>query len=208
MEERELPEPLLRLTGEEVLHRRLLSDPFLVRGLRPYQPGDPVRDIHWPATARSGVTQLRLHDDTAAVRLLVIINGQLSENQWDQLSDWEQDKIERCISMAAALCLRALRNGMDAGFAVNLATMDGSEAVLMPAGGDARAETLLTAMARLKMVRTLSFPSFLSGLTPPRGTDIAVISAYDSEEIQRQLARLKSLGCSVLLHLTGGGGEK
>ena len=204
MAERELPEPFLRLTGEEVLQRRLLSDPFLIRGLRPYLPGDPVRDIHWPATARSGITQLRLHDDTAAVRLLVVINGQLRENQWDQLADWEEEIIERNISMAAALCLRALRQGMAAGFAANL-MMDTGEAVFLPEGGDSRAEALLTAMARLKMRRTLSFPSFLSTLNPRRGTDIAVISAYDSPEIQRQLARLRQMGCSTLLHLSGRG---
>jgi len=32
--------------GELITKHRTLSDPFLVRGLRPYQPGDPVKDIH------------------------------------------------------------------------------------------------------------------------------------------------------------------
>lgn len=196
-----LPEPLERLTGSWILERRLTPDPFLVRGLRDYVPGDPVRDIHWAASARTGRTQLRLYDTTVSLRLLAVLNGEYRESQWDQVSDQEQPLIEYGISLAATLCVAAVRSGMPAGFAANLRTVDGSEAGAGPVEGDGGEEILLTAFARLKTERTLRFASFLSGLSPDAGTDVVVISAYRSEEIDAELMRLRRRGCQVVFHL-------
>ena len=41
LEQEDLPSPISRLTGELVRRRQLLEDPFLVRGIRAYRPGDP-----------------------------------------------------------------------------------------------------------------------------------------------------------------------
>ena len=113
----ELPMPLSRLIGEAMVQRQLQRDPFLINSIRPYRPGDPVRDIHWPATARTGEVHVRVHDYSAQTRLLVVINSQLKERQWDNLMDYEQDMVEREISMAATMCVNTLRMGLTAGFA-------------------------------------------------------------------------------------------
>ena len=193
LDERDVPAPLARLVAEAVARRHLLTDPFLVRGIRPYQAGDPVRDIHWPATARMGEAQVRLHDYTAQLRLLVVFNMERKAGQWgDTLMDYEQDDVERMISVAATVCVQALRAGLPVGFATNMPQgREETSTVLPPSGGAAREEELLAAFARLTVVRTLAFPLFLETLEDLSGLDMLVISHFDSEEIQTALAPLR-----------------
>ena len=120
--------------------------------------------------------------------------------------EYEQGEIEHEIAMAATLCIRALRAGLAAGFAANMPR--GEEkgcTVLPPAGGAAREEELLTAFARLTILRSLSFPTFLESLTTYTGLDILVISCYDSEEIQNALRKLRRSGNQVELYQLKGG---
>lgn len=207
LDESELPRPLEQLMNEIVADRRLLQDPFLIRGIRPYQIGDPVRDIHWPATARTGQAQIRLHDYSAQSRLLVVLNMQRKENQWgDRLMDYEEAEIEHEISMAATLCVRALQNGFSAGFAANMPIGgDTVSAYIEPAAGSAAQDQLLSAFARLRLLRTLSFTTFLQQLSEHTGLDMLILSCYDSEEIQSALRLLRQNGNQAALYLVKGG---
>lgn len=207
LEDDETPEPLTRLVGEMTVERQLQRDPFLVRGIRPYQLGDPVRDIHWPATARVGEAQVRVHDFTCQARLLVVLNSQTREDQWDNLMDYEQDVIEHEISVAATLCMRLLRAGLTAGFACNM-PMDDPDSrentVLLPMGGVEQQERLLEAFARLKIRRTRSFNTLLDELAAhpdAEGMDLIILSPYDSEELRVRMAALSEAGCSVRLEI-------
>ena len=208
--EDEVPEPLARLIGETAARRQLLTDPFLVRGIRPYQPGDPVRDIHWPATARMGDTQLRVRDYTAQTRLLVVFNAQRTANQWGEIiMDYEEGAIEEEISMAATLCVMALHMGLPAGFAANMPMDRGAESALfLPVTGRAREEELLTAFAHLTVKRTLRFVTFLETLTSLNGMDMLILSCYDSEEVQQAIGKLRRAGNQVTLHLLDAGRGK
>ncbi|RMD79375.1 MAG: DUF58 domain-containing protein, partial [Chloroflexi bacterium] len=44
----------------------LLRDPLRVVGVREYTPSDPLKDIHWAATARTGTLQTRVYEPTTA----------------------------------------------------------------------------------------------------------------------------------------------
>ena len=194
----ELPLPVSRLQGDLIVRRHLVSDPFLVNGIRGYQNGDAVKDIHWPATARMGSLQVKTHDYTADTRLLVVINAQMSESQWGDLMDYEQELIERAISMAATVCVRVLRAGVAAGFAANM-PLDEEEkpTILLPERYNAREEELLSAFARLKILRCRNFLSFLDDLSFLRGTDILLLSAYTSEDMEFKINQLRFLGNTV-----------
>ncbi|MBE5774023.1 MAG: DUF58 domain-containing protein [Clostridiales bacterium] len=198
LEDEDLPMPLSRLIGEAIVQRQLLRDPFLVNNIRAYLPGDPVRDIHWPATARTGELHVRVHDFSAQTRLMVVINAQIKENQWADLMNYEQDAIEHEISVAATLCLKALRCGLTAGFCSNMRLDDREESVVMlPSGGEAREEELLTAFAHLNVSRTLHFNTFLETLYALSGLDFVVLSCYDSPAIQARLEGLRQRGNTV-----------
>ena len=207
LSDQDLPLPVSRLQGDLIVRRHLVTDPFLVNGIRPYQRGDQQRDIHWPATARMGTLQVKTHDYTADTKLLVIINAQMSEKQWGDLMDYEQDVIENAISIAATLCLNVLQAGVAAGFAANMPLEKHSDAttVLLPERHATRDEELLSAFARMEIKRTRNFISFLEDLSFLRGTDILLLSAYTSEGLEEKLQQLRMLGNTVTLHLMGKG---
>ncbi len=201
LHEEELPLPVSRLQGDLIVRRHLVSDPFLVNGIRGYQTGDAVKDIHWPATARMGTLQVKTHDYTADTKLLVVINVQMTEDQWGDLMDYEQALIERAISMAATVCVRVLRAGVAAGFATNMPVdADEKPAVYPPERYNAREEELLAAFARLKILRCRNFLSFLDDLSFLRGTDILLLSAYVSEGMEEKISQLRFLGNTVTVY--------
>lgn len=203
----QLPLPVSRTLGELVRRQQLLTDPFLVRGIRAYQPGDPVRDIHWAATARTGEVQLCLRDYSARTRLLVLLNVQhqdIQTNNYIPESHWPW--VEQAIRVAASVCVQALRSGMSAGFASNMPMDQGQERTLiLPADGGAQEEELLASFARLSIRRTKRFPELVEEMCAYSGMDILVLSRYDSDSLQRSLEELRRCGNQVTFHVLEGG---
>ena len=197
----EMPLPVSRLQGEWTVKRHWQSDPFLINGIREYRAGDPVRDIHWPATARMNALQVKTHDYTADTKLLILLNGQMTENQWGDLMDYEQALIERAISISATLCVQGLKQGMAVGFGANMPVGgEDAPALFLPSCYPGREEELLSAFARLRIKRCRSFLTFLGDLSSVSGADILILSAYDSPDIQEKMGLLRRLGNTVTLY--------
>lgn len=206
--ENKLPQPMSNFMHEVTRTPQLMRDPFLIRGLRPYQPGDPVRDIHWAATARTGDVQVRIHDYTARTRFLVVLNCQIHDRQWhDQFSDEDAELIEQGISLAATACVKAIREGVSVGFATNMAIEGESDSVVMlPTDGGNREEMLLAVLAKLQVHRTEPILFLLEELQAYSGMDVLIISAYDSADLQTAAQKLRSSGNQVLIQLLEGDG--
>lgn len=200
-----LPLPSTRAQGDVSVRRWIQPDPFLVNGIRGYRAGDPLRDIHWPATARTGELQVKTHDFTADPRLMVLINAQKTADQWGDLMDYEQERIEYAISLAATLCLQALAQGSEAGFAANIPLDEAAEgACLTPQRGPGREQELLRAFACLRIRRVCSFPTFLEQLPRMSGVDYVILSCYDDPVIRRRMEEMRALGNTVTLHVLPG----
>lgn len=203
LSEDELDTPSTRWQGEVAVRRWIMPDPFLVSGIRDYRSGDPMRDVHWRASARLGTLQVKTRDYTADPRMLVVLNVQATEEQWGDLMDYEQEGIEQGIRMAATLCARALRVGVEAGFASNACLFGekgSGKTVYIPAkSASGQLDTLLVAMARLEIHREMTFPTFLETLYELRNADILILSLYDSEQIEVRIDRLRQCGNSVTL---------
>ena len=184
----------------------LLQDPFLVRGIRGYQPGDPVRDIHWPATARTGEAQVRVRDYSARSRLLVVLNVQHQDMQLNHyVPETQEQWVEEAIRLCATVCIQALRSGLSAGIAANMPMGDSQESTLiLPADGAAREEELLAAFARLQLIRTYDFPTFLDELSTRSGLDVLVLSCYRNREMEAAMEKLRRRGNQVTFHRIGG----
>ncbi|MDO4740302.1 MAG: DUF58 domain-containing protein [Eubacteriales bacterium] len=200
LSENELTTPCTRWQGEMAVRRYILPDPFLVANIRGYMQGDPLRDIHWRATARTGSLQVKVRDYTADPKVLVLLNVQTKENQWGELMDYEQETIEQGIRIAATLCERALRYGSEAGFASN-ACYQGEkgtgQTIFVPARRSAdQLEQLFSAMSRMIIHYEATFQTFLDNFEVS-GADILILSAYESEGIRRRMREMELLGNSV-----------
>lgn len=92
----------------------------------------------------------------------MLLNGQLRPDQWDAVMAYDQPALEREISMAATMCVMILRQGLEAGFGCNMPLDDTRNSTLLPpASGAAREEELLSAMARIRLMMSRSFISYL-----------------------------------------------
>ena len=201
LSEDELDTPSTRWQGELAVKRWIMPDPFLVSGIREYRAGDPLRDVHWRASARTGALQVKTRDYTADPRMLVILNVQATEEQWGDLMDYEQEDVEYGIRVAATLCQRALNAGVEAGFASNaclLGQRGTGKTIYIPAQrSNDQMELILTAMARLDIHREMTLYTLLDDMMFLQGADILILTLYMSDLIAARVDMLRAAGNSV-----------
>ncbi len=207
LNEEDLPYPMTQILGELITKNRLQQDPFMIRSIRPYQPGDLIRDIHWQATARTEELQVSVHDNTVYPRMLVVMNAQHSDTQWDNyIREDILPMVEQNIRLAASMCVYGIRGGLEVGFAANMPQMQGGEStVVLPGGGMDRQDSLLHSFAQLQGHCSEKFISLLHTLQTCRDLDIVVLSRYTSDGIQEAMRELEHCGNRVSFCLTGGG---
>ncbi len=201
----ELPDPAHKWLGDLTVKRWIMPDPFLVNGIRDYRQGDSLKDIHWRASARTGELNVKVHSFTSDPRAMVILNVQTSDNQWADVGESEAENMEQAIRIAATMCVRALSNGMQAGFSSN-ACLNGKagtgECIFVPSrAGREQTDRILTTMAEMMLHRELSFQTYLDSLMHLTGEDILILSFYETDEIREKMMRLRAQGNTVDLLL-------
>ena len=205
LSEDELPDPAHKWLGDLTVRRWIMPDPFLVNGIRDYRAGDSMKDVHWRASARTGDLRVKVHDFTSDPRAMVVLNIQTSDNQWADVGEGEAENMEQAIRIAATMCVRALSNGMQAGFSSN-ACLNGmagkGECVFVPSrSGNEQMDLILDTMARMMLHRELSFQTYLDGLMHLTGEDILILSFYETDEIREKMNELRMRGNTVDLLL-------
>lgn len=184
--------------GDVVVRRFILPDPFIKSGVRAYQPGDSLNQINWKATARTGSLQVHQQEFTSDYRIQILLNFEVVENMWDQVT--EPERVEAGIVMAASIANRMISQGMPVGFACNGLSVYGEECErISPVGGQAQLQRLLLTMAELDIRVSTSFANLLTGLcqTRPTSTDYVVITGFVDGRIQSSLDALRRFGNSV-----------
>ena len=89
-------------------------DPFAFRGIRDYAPFDPMRDINWKATAKTGDLKVNVHASTRAgeVRLALDLEPD---------SDWADNGLrEEEIRIAATLASLFVQKGAEVSLTLNV----------------------------------------------------------------------------------------
>ena len=191
-------------TGDVVVRRWIVDDPFMIRGVREYAPGDPQNRINWKATAKTGVLQVHDYDFTSDVRLMIYVNVDTHENQWSVSSD--EACAERGISIVASIAQYAIENGIETGLGSNGAYIDDKENMvhLDPCANSEHLAAIFEALSKLTLMRRYTFPTMLeqeitNGIT---NRDILIVSAYIDDNTEIQIARLRAAGNSVeIIHV-------
>ena len=77
--------------GSQASRQRLYEDPTRLAGVRDYTPGDSLRNIHWKATAREDVLQVKKFQPAIALNVTVVldlnknaypISGAVGSSEW------------------------------------------------------------------------------------------------------------------------------
>ena len=201
--------PSRRWQGDVVVRRFIEPDPFLINGIRPFRSGDSIKDVHWAATARTGALQIKTRDYTASPRLMILVNMQLTEDQWGELNEAQTLFIEESISLAATYAAWARNFGVETAFLCNgrYSAMDDTAVEVALGAGQVHLEAMLETMARMRVLRRRSVTAWLDEEILPRGLsgyDILMISHYWSDNLEERAGRLRRMENSVTWINPGG----
>ncbi len=86
--------------GDRSVDRFLLEDPVLTLGFREYTGREPMKSISWTQSARSGQLMVKNYDYTLELTATVLLNIDTARTD-----GWEA-RLERCFSLARAVCER------------------------------------------------------------------------------------------------------
>ena len=96
-----------RLTGEIIVRRRLIPDPFAFSGIRDYTLQDPLKTVNWKASARTGALKVNTFDGTSGGRVCLITNLE-DDGVWKRTQ-----LMEMTLSIACSLAGKCLENGIE-----------------------------------------------------------------------------------------------
>lgn len=207
----EVPLPTHNWLGDIVVRRWIIEDPFMILGVREYRYGDPLNRINWKATAHSGKLQVHNLDHTSDPHLMIYLNVDESENMLGPVTN--PDMIERGITYAASIAHHAISKGIEAGFGSNGYIVDHPRQVVrvLPRSGTRQLTVLLEVMAKMVIAQSTTFSTFIEediikGVTD---RDFLFITCYVSEDMERQINKLRKLGNSVeIVRLTADDGKR
>ncbi|MEM9586861.1 MAG: DUF58 domain-containing protein [Planctomycetota bacterium] len=63
-----------RPVGEIRVRENIMDDPTRLRGIRQWQPGDPMRSVHWAATARTGTLHSKVYEPSSIAGATLILD--------------------------------------------------------------------------------------------------------------------------------------
>lgn len=158
-------------------------------GLREYAPGDPLKRIHWPATARYNRFMAREFEQESETPVWIFLDAQRiaqagrprSPLAWDERRWWQaretvrlaEQTLEYAVSAAASLARCILRQRRPLGLACSTAR----PIILPPERGERQMNRILETLALLQADGELPFASLLAQqgrLLPPRSLIILI----------------------------------
>ncbi|MFN8532670.1 MAG: DUF58 domain-containing protein [Dehalococcoidia bacterium] len=189
--------------GDYRARERLFEDPTRLRAVRPFEPGDPLKRIHWKATARTGAVQVKQFDPTATLDLYIVLNLATFEHSWQGT---RPDLLETAVTVAASVADHALAEGFPVGLLANGIIHGADRPLKVPPGrGNDQLMRLLESMAKLSAFVTLSLDELLrqERRTLPWSATIVCVTAIASEPLLAVLTALQRAGHPVSLILIG-----
>lgn len=139
---------LTMLNGEVLARRHLLEDPFEYRGIREYQPYDPMRSINWKATAKTGGLKVNQKNYTSLRSVRVFFNIQ------DDGILKKEECVEASIRIVAGICAFFLAQGIQVSCFGNGVDIRTEKPVSIEArSGNGQMEHIYRALARLDLTK-------------------------------------------------------
>lgn len=176
----------------------LLRDPLRIVGVREYTPSDPLKDVHWAATARTGTLQTRVYEPTTAHVVALVLDLDTFEFYFQGI---DPDLVEHMISVTATLAHSSVTAGHAVGLYANGAPVETEHLVRLPPGRSPnQLGQIMETLARLTAYSVVPGTRLLRLITPELhpGATIVLIGAVASDSMRAALLRLHELGFRVV----------
>ena len=69
-----------RPIGEIKMRENVMADPTRLRGIRQWQVGDPMRSVHWAATARTGTLHSKVYEPSSIIGATIVLDMHCTSN--------------------------------------------------------------------------------------------------------------------------------
>lgn len=138
--------PFQKIMGSVTTKKSLYEDPFEFRGIREYQPTDPMNRINWKASARSSEWMVNLYDSTCSQEIRILLD-------LEEETIWKYNEIhEEGIRIAAALMEKCVGMGIPASLMTNGHDVKTKELFSLSAGmGQQQVQNAREGLARIDL---------------------------------------------------------
>lgn len=197
--------PALHPIGDARSHRLTFEDPTRIVGARDYLPGDPLRRIHWKATARAQSLRSKQYEPTTSHRIAVFLNMD-TLGRYAEYRGFVRSVLEMVILTAASVANWAIEAGYLTGLYANGYLPQGLRWVrLLPATGSEHLAAMLESLAKVFPTPVMPIGDLmqLEARDLPWGTTAVVITAVTDAPLHAGILRLRDGGHTVVLVLVG-----
>ena len=180
-----------------ILSNSLINpDPFEFRGIREYQPTDPMRDINFKASAVAQQLMVNIHAPTSSKRLEIVLNLEYNRPYP------EFELYEQAIRLAATMTEKYINQGVKLGLYTNGRDVSTTESVAVTAGeGASHMYKVFQALARISLnFKAGHISSYLNDLQDDGESPVyLVISPYCEHDFLDAIEGMKRRGFSVFV---------
>lgn len=185
--------------GYQASRKRLFEDPNLPIGVRPYQPEDDFRRVHWGATARTGDLQVKIYQPVTSRLMMVCLNVLTSKRPW---LGTNQDLLERLVSLAATIAYQGIEDNYAVGLISNGCLTHADHPFhISPGRSPGQLAILLEALASVTAYTTAPFEDYILNALPATayGATLVVVTGFVTPELSQTLLRLKRYRANTTL---------
>ncbi len=196
---KELGLPAKSPFGDQAVQSFIFDDPSRAIGARDYHPGDPLKRIHWKATASQQRMQVRVFERTRSRQVVVFLNVATFEKHWHGV---DPQLLEAVIRVAASLAYHAFTQHRPVGLIANGSLPRSDQPIrVLPGRDPGQMRRLLEALAAVTSFPTSSMAALLALESPrlPWGATLVVVTAVVQDALVATLTGLHNAGRPVVL---------
>jgi uncharacterized protein (DUF58 family) len=185
-------------------NRKIFDDPIMYASIRDYQAGDPMKNIHWNATAKKNKLQVKNLQPVSEKNVVLITNIQTADKHWFGTN---QDQFEYLLSLSGSILMDLISKGYAVGLLSNGCRSFSDQPVrILPGKSNQQISLLLEALASITQYTSEhNFGSFvfnnLSYL--PFGSSIIIITNQISDHLMGAIQSLIKYRFQISLVYTG-----
>jgi uncharacterized protein (DUF58 family) len=191
--------------GPARVRRGLFEDPAQFAGVRPFQPGDTLRRVHWKATARLGRPVSRRYDPGQDREIVLALDVQTIPGPFWRMQ-YDEELIEEVCTAAMSLARDAIDDGVACGLTANAYSLGGRRvAHVAPSAARGQTSRLADELAALSRWPSMPFGVLLGQLSRRMrpATVVLAISAQPPAGFLPVMRRLAGTGRPVRLVAVG-----